>query len=68
MRKLVLNEEESKELKERGVVEIERAGFSMLIEKNNDEELYPECKDDELWQHFGYTITIIDDFDKIIIK
>ena len=52
MRKLVLNKLESKELRENGVVEIERNGFTIFVEKDEYSEL-------------GYSITIINDYEKI---
>ena len=64
MKKLVLNEHESEELKRDGAVEIVRNGFSMLVEVN------PYFNEEEEENYFNKrcTVTIIDDYDKVIIK
>ena len=64
MKKLVLTLEETKELKERGAVEIERNGFPMLVEVNDyfDENQEEDCINKR------YNITIIDCFDKVVLK
>lgn len=61
---LVLTKSESKELLETGSVEIERNGFPMLIEENsyfNENE--PESRTNK-----RYNVTIIDIFDKVVLK
>lgn len=55
MKKLVLTKEESKALKEYGSVEVTRNGFDILVEEDRE----VEC---------GYIITIINPYEKIIIK
>ncbi len=54
MKSLILNEYESFELKRDGAVEIVRNGFPILVENDNI--------------HGGYRITIVNIYDKIIIK
>ena len=55
MKKLALTKEEAKFLKEYGTVEITRNGFDIVIEEDNDTGR-------------GYIITIINPYEKIIIK
>lgn len=55
MKKLVLTKEETNHLKEYGVVEITRNGFDISIEEDKEMGL-------------GYIITIINPYEKIIIK
>jgi hypothetical protein len=62
MKKLVLNENESNELKRYGVVEIERNGFYIFVQSNR---YFDETKDDESQR---YDIVIINHFDKVIVK
>lgn len=64
MKKLVLTLEESRELKETGTVEIERNGFPMLVEVN------PYFDENEEENHLNkrYNVTIIDCFDKVVLK
>ena len=64
LKKLVLNENESKELLETGSVEIERNGFPMLIEKNS----YFNENEPESCINKRYNVIIIDIFDKVILK
>jgi hypothetical protein len=53
MKKLVLNEQESKELLEAGAVEIVRNGFDILVEKEKD------------FKGGDYRITIINPYDRV---
>lgn len=64
MKKLVLNEEESKELLRDGAVEIERNGFPMLIEIN---PYFNEDKEED-YMNKRYNVTIIDCFEKVVVK
>lgn len=64
MKKLVLNKEESEELKRDGAVEIVRNGFYMLVEKND----YFNEEEKENYFNKKYTVTIIDDYDKVVLK
>ena len=63
-KKLVLTKSESKELLETGSVEIERNGFPMLIEENS----YFNENEPESCMNKRYYVTIIDIFDKVILK
>lgn len=64
MKKLVLNEKESQELIENGSIEIERNGFTMLVEYN----LYFNKDEEESYINKKYNIMIFDCFDKVIVK
>lgn len=64
MKKLVLNEKESQELIKSGSVEIERNGFSMLVEYNP----YFNKDEEESYINKKYDIIIFDCFDKVIVK
>lgn len=64
MKKLVLTLEESRELKETGAVEIERNGFPMLVEVNP----YFDENEEENYLNKRYNVTIIDCFDKVVLK
>lgn len=55
MKKIVLNDEESKNLKEDGFVQITRNGFEICISVDNSYE----C---------GYSIDVVNPFDKVIVK
>ena len=55
MKKLVLTKEDAKTLKEYGAVEITRNGFDILVEENREVGR-------------GYIITVINPYEKIIIK
>ena len=63
-KKLVLTNGESRELLETGSVEIERNGFPILIEENS----YFNKNEPESRINKRYNITIIDIFDKVILK
>lgn len=64
VKKIVLNEYESECLKRDGAVEIGRNGFPILIEKNEyfDEEI------EESYFNMRYNITIINPFEKVVVK
>lgn len=64
MKKLVLNEIESKELLETGSVEIERNGFPILLENNP----YYDENQEEDYLNPKYNITIINIYEKVITK
>ena len=64
MKKLVLTLEETRELKEYGSVEIERNGFPMLVEVN---DYFDENKEEDYFNK-RYNVTIIDCFDKVVLK
>lgn len=53
MKELKLNEQETKELEQNGVVEIERNGFEIVVEK--------ACE----WESEPYRITIINPFESV---
>lgn len=56
MKKLILNETETKELEQDGVVEITRNGFDILVEKNRN-----------TWEDEPYIITIINPFEQVVL-
>ena len=60
MKKLVLTQEESNELKEKGAIEITRNGFDILIEELQDWEKWDEEN--------NYKITIVNPYEKILLK
>ena len=62
MKKLVLNETESKDLQKDGATYIYRGGFDILVEVNS---YYIEGSDDESTK---YIITIVNPFDKVVTK
>ena len=64
MKKLVLNEIETRKLKEQGAVEIERNGFPILVEVND----YFDENQEEDYFNKRYNVTIIDCFDKVVLK
>lgn len=64
MKKLVLTLEETRKLKENGSVEIERNGFPILVEINH----YFDENQEEDYINKRYSITIIDCFDKVVLK
>lgn len=55
MKKLILNEEESKDLEECGSVEIQRNGFDILVEKDYSIES-------------GYVITLINPYEIVLTR
>lgn len=57
MKKLVLNESESKELLENGSIEIERNGFPIIVELEESSAILSH-----------YKITVINPFERIVIK
>ena len=57
MKKLVLNQNESSQLLDNGIVTVERCGFEIVL------ELIGNPSED-----FDYTITIVNPYDKIVIK
>ena len=64
IKKLVLSTEESKELIQTGWIEINRNGFTLTLEKNNDFDSSQE----ESKTNPRYWIMIINDYDKVIVK
>lgn len=64
MKKLVLNEKESQELIENGSIEIERNGYTMLVEYNP----YFNKDEEESYVNKKFNIMIFDCFDKVILK
>ena len=64
IKKLVLSTEESKELIKTGWIEINRNGFTLTLEKNNDFDNSQE----ESKTNPRYWIMIINDYDKVIVK
>ena len=64
MKKLVLNEIETMTLKEHEAVAIERNGFTILIEVND----FFDENEIEDYINKRYNITIIDCFDKVVLK
>lgn len=64
IKKLVLSEEESKELIKTDWIEINRNGFTLTLEKNNDFDSSQE----ESKTNPRYWIMIINDYDKVIVK
>ena len=64
MKKLVLTLEETRELKECGVVEIERNGFPMQVEVND----YFNENEEEDCINKRYNVIIFDCFDKVVLK
>ena len=64
IKKLVLSTEESKELIKTGWIEINRNGFTLTLERNND---FDSCQE-ESKTNPRYWIMIINDYDKVIVK